>query len=131
MKITRQFTFHAAHRMRGHSKGEQLHGHTYKVEITLKGTFDDLNPKFGYLRDFSEIEKVFEEKVFNKLDHKYLNDVKGLKYTTTEELAAWIFEKMYDHFKSTLNQVTVGATPISYATVTYADLKDYKKWKRK
>ena len=48
-----------------------LYGLAFKLEIHVEG---NINPKTGFVIDFSEIEGNFEP-LKKKLDHNYLNDL--------------------------------------------------------
>ena len=42
MRLRRDFTFDAAHKLvEYHGKCERLHGHTYRLGVTLEGTPDE------------------------------------------------------------------------------------------
>lgn len=54
MLLKKEFTFDAAHRLeRYRGKCEALHGHTYRLAVTLKGHRDDDDMVF----DFTELKK--------------------------------------------------------------------------
>ena len=106
--LFKEFTFEAAHRLPyapiGH-KCHRLHGHSFRVEIYVTGEID---PHTGWILDFAEIKARFEP-LYVQLDHTYLNEVPGLENPTSENLAAWI----WDRLKSTLpglSQVIVRET---------------------
>lgn len=93
MEIFKQFTLEAAHRLLNAAPGhkcERLHGHSFRVEVRLEGPVD---PQAGWVRDFAEIEKAFRP-IFERLDHRYLNEVEGLANPTSENLARWIWERL-------------------------------------
>ncbi len=90
MLIFKEFTFEAAHRLPnappGHKCG-RLHGHSFRVELHVRGEVD---PSTGWIIDFGDIKKAFQP-VFDQLDHRYLNDIEGLSNPTSEHLARWIW----------------------------------------
>lgn len=51
-----------------------MHGHSYKLFVTVKGTpIDDLNnPKNGMVVDFGDIKKIVKEEVVGVWDHAVL-----------------------------------------------------------
>lgn len=56
MKITKRFRFEAAHRLMLHEGAcQNLHGHSYKVEVTADGAVDD---ETGMVLDFSILSKA-------------------------------------------------------------------------
>ena len=63
---TRVIEFDAAHRvMRHESKCRNLHGHRYKIELTVEGELDTL----GRVVDFGVMKEVFGGWVDQHLDH--------------------------------------------------------------
>ncbi|MBC8135591.1 MAG: 6-carboxytetrahydropterin synthase QueD [Fibrella sp.] len=93
MEIFKVFTFEAAHRLpnvpEGH-KCARLHGHSFRVEIHVRG---DVNPHTGWIMDFADVKKAFQP-IYDRLDHYYLNDIAGLENPTSENLAIWIWENL-------------------------------------
>lgn len=116
VRLTRQFTFEAAHRLphvpAGHKCG-RLHGHSYQVELVCAGEVD---PHDGWLVDFGEVREKFAP-LLDCLDHHYLNDVEGLENPTTENLAKWIWSRLKPTLPS-LTQVNIAET--STARCAYA-----------
>lgn len=89
--------FAAAHQLREIGGScEQLHGHTWKVEVFLQG--EELEEK-GILMDFRELKSIVK-KWIDKLDHHYLNDVLEGMNPTTENLARYLFEKLEESIRS-------------------------------
>jgi 6-pyruvoyltetrahydropterin/6-carboxytetrahydropterin synthase len=88
--IAKTFTFDAAHHLptmpEGH-KCRRLHGHTYRVDVVLRGKVD---AETGILLDYGQIARAWEG-FHDILDHQLLNDIPGLEVPTTENLVAWVF----------------------------------------
>lgn len=56
MSVTKEFRFEAAHRLIKHpGKCKHLHGHSYKIEVTVTGEVDD---ETGMLVDFSKLSEA-------------------------------------------------------------------------
>lgn len=94
MEIFRVFTFEAAHQLprvpSGHKCG-RLHGHSYRVEVHVRGVPDER----GWVMDFGELKRRCAS-TFEMLDHRYLNDIPGLDNPTSEVLAAWLADRLRD-----------------------------------
>jgi 6-pyruvoyltetrahydropterin/6-carboxytetrahydropterin synthase len=90
IELTQEFGFDAAHYL-GHGAVEnaRLHGHSFYVEVTLRGEPD---PKSGFLRDLGEVKAVLDS-IRERLDHRLLNEVEGLENPTLENLAQFIFAR--------------------------------------
>lgn len=57
MKITKIFTFDSSHMLDGHDgKCQNLHGHTYSLEITVAGSLIESGAKAGMVMDFSDLK---------------------------------------------------------------------------
>ncbi len=100
-------TFAAGHALRGyHGKCEHVHGHNYKVRITLAGEKLD---SIGLLFDFRNLKIVMNE-IIELLDHKYLNDLEPFREQnpSAENMAKYF----YDEFKSRLKAHTKGRVQI-------------------
>lgn len=68
----------------------RLHGHSFKVELTLSGERD---PKLGWVLDFADIEAAWQP-IHAALDHRTLNDIPGLENPTSENLAVWLWQQL-------------------------------------
>jgi len=92
--VTKAFTFDAAHNLINYKgKCEALHGHTYRLEVTVCGGPDQLEN--GLLMDFGDLKDLVNKEVLSKLDHSYLND--HFEQPSTEIVAMWIFETLKPH----------------------------------
>jgi 6-pyruvoyltetrahydropterin/6-carboxytetrahydropterin synthase len=93
MDIFRAFTIEAAHRLphvpHGH-KCARLHGHSFRIELHLRG---DVDAHAGWVMDFADVKAAFQP-TYDRLDHHYLNDIAGLDNPTSENLARWIWNEM-------------------------------------
>lgn len=102
--LTRRFAFSASHRL--HSEAldaaqntrcyglcENIHGHNYRLEVTVRGTVD---PKTGFFCNVLEMYDIVQKAVVDPCEHQYLNDVplfKGL-IVTMENLAARMWREI-------------------------------------
>ncbi len=93
MKIFKQFSIEAAHRLPNVPAGHQcarLHGHSFQIKITATG---DIGETSGWVMDFADITAAFKP-LRDQLDHYYLNDIEGLENPTSEVLAQWIWDRL-------------------------------------
>jgi len=93
MDISKTFRIEAAHRLPnvppGH-KCSRLHGHSFAIEVHVKGPVD---PVLGWVMDFADMKAAFAP-LFERLDHRYLNEVAGLENPTSENLARWVWKEL-------------------------------------
>lgn len=70
-KVTKRFQFEAAHFLPQHKgKCQNLHGHTYTLEVTFEGR---INAE-GMIIDFGELKHIVEASIIDQFDHKCLNE---------------------------------------------------------
>lgn len=85
--------FEAAHRLpnvpAGHKCG-RLHGHSFRITLIVRG---ELGADSGWVIDYSDMKKVAAP-VLDRLDHHYLNDIKGLENPTSEVIAQWTYNEL-------------------------------------
>lgn len=93
MDIFVTLTFDAAHRLpcvpQGHKCGN-LHGHTFVVEVHVRGGVDAAS---GWVMDFGDVKRMAKP-VIDRLDHAYLNDIAGLENPTSEVIARWLWREL-------------------------------------
>ncbi len=92
-KLQVEADFSSAHNLRGYKgKCEELHGHNWKVELTVGSK--DLD-KTGMVLDFKFL-KASLNKILDKLDHKYLNEIDYFKEVnpTSENIAKYIYDSL-------------------------------------
>ena len=90
IELTQEFGFDAAHYLdAGAAENRRLHGHSFYVEVTLRGEPD---PRTGFLRDLGEVRAVLDG-LREELDHRLLNEIDGLGAPTLENLSRYIFRR--------------------------------------
>ena len=88
-ELSQRFFFDAAHTLRRQIETEsskRIHGHTYHAEVTLLGNPD---PVSGMLVDLAYLRREIE-RLRDRLDHRFLDEVAGLGPATLENLCAFI-----------------------------------------
>ncbi|GMU94408.1 MAG: hypothetical protein AMXMBFR4_34660 [Candidatus Hydrogenedentota bacterium] len=91
VELIKSFQFEAAHaNPRGSDAARRLHGHSYRVEIAVRGECD---PRLAWLIDYAEISERFSP-CFNLLDHRLLNDVDGLADVSLPGVQEWIDRRL-------------------------------------
>lgn len=122
MFLCREFKFDAAHNLVNyHGKCERLHGHTYRLAVTLTGEPDGE----GMIFDFVDLKRAVNELVLSKLDHSYINDI--LPQPTAEYIARWIFKELdapLARANCGLYEVRVWETESSSVICRREDVKD-------
>ena len=92
MRITTEFHFDAAHRLPmvppGHKCG-RLHGHTYRVLVTVDGPVRG----DGFVIDFADVKAIVDP-LIKQFDHYYLNDIPGLENPTVEGQLEWLWQRI-------------------------------------
>ena len=99
-------------------KCEELHGHNFKVEVTVAAP--DLN-EWGLLIDFRVVKKWLGE-ILEEMDHKYLNELpffSGIN-PSAENIAKYISAEMEQKVKTAkVNVAQVKIWESENAAVTY------------
>ena len=72
MRVTKEVQFDLAHRIPNHKgKCRNLHGHTYKVQVTLDGIVNDEmeSPSEGMTIDFKDLKQILDKVIVEPYDH--------------------------------------------------------------
>lgn len=113
-------SFAAAHNLLNYQGDcENLHGHNWRVEVTVSTTELD---KAGLGIDFKILKKHAEE-VMDYLDHTYLNDLDAFKGVSpsSEHISRFIYDRLKEtmaEYSVTMDKVTVWESDKAYATYT-------------
>ena len=92
-QVTVEDSFAAGHSLRGYrGKCENVHGHNYKVRVTLEGPALDAT---GLLCDFKDLKEAIQSSI-RKLDHQFLNEVPPFDVLnpSAENLAKYLYEEI-------------------------------------
>ncbi|MCC8062822.1 MAG: 6-carboxytetrahydropterin synthase [Rikenellaceae bacterium] len=72
IRLTREFSFEMAHALEGYDGlCRHVHGHSYKLFVTVAGTpcDDPADPKYGMVMDFGDLKRIVNELVVDRYDH--------------------------------------------------------------
>jgi len=109
-ELTVEASFSAAHQIRGHpGPCARLHGHNYRVEVTVVGPELDAR---GLLVDFGELRAACR-RALDDLDHRFLNDLDAFRAAnpTAEALARHLHQRI-------AQELHPAAAPVRVARVT-------------
>ena len=97
-EITKAATFDAAHRLpAGGPPGSpytRLHGHSFRVEATLRG---EAKAPVGWVDDLAALDAALKAAA-GELDHSMLNDHPGLESPTLEALCLYFAGRLGPQF---------------------------------
>ena len=114
--ITVEGHFDAAHYLRNYGgKCENIHGHRFKVEVTLQVKELD---EIGLAYDFTVLKQHLKD-ILAQYDHCSLNEVPPFDSInpSSENMARTIFERLYPHLPQevALASVEIWESPQSHA----------------
>lgn len=89
--VGKEFHFDAAHFIPLHKKCGEVHGHTWKVLVEVKGEVQEN----GMVLDLNILSKIVEG-IIKTFDHKLINDVVSF-IPTCENLSDFFVSRIYVH----------------------------------
>ncbi len=91
MLVSKDFSFDSAHFLtKYYGKCEHLHGHTYKLRVTVEG---DIQSN-GLVIDFVVLKRLVKKHILDTLDHRLLNDF--IENPSAERVIVWIWRRLAD-----------------------------------
>ena len=121
-QVSVEESFSAGHALRGYKgKCENVHGHNYKVRVTLEGPELD---SIGLLYDFTHLKRVIRD-VTNRVDHKFLND--QAPFDVINPSAENLAKYFYDETTLRMSGVPAGAR-ITSITIWETDTTSATYW---
>ncbi len=123
--VAKTFRFEAAHHLPGHrGKCARLHGHSYRLEIALRGPVkhEPGTSDHGMVMDFEQLSTITRSAIIERLDHQDLNEVTVIQ-TTAENLAHWMWDTLLAAGlpSSLLYRIRLWETESSYVEITQAE----------
>src|SRR5579884_3964976 len=92
-EVSVEYSFAAGHALRNYKgKCENVHGHNYRVEITLAGPELD---SIGLLVDFVQVKDLIQT-VVDRLDHQFINDLPPFDVLnpSAENMAKYFYDEI-------------------------------------
>lgn len=116
-KIGKQFTFEAAHQLKGeiYGKCQNPHGHRYELTIEIEGEIN----QYGWICDFAELDALVHKFIIGKFDHQSLNQY--FEVPTVENIAQYVFQTLDRELNKQpyrVARVLLYETADSYADIT-------------
>ncbi len=124
--ITRKESLCIAHRLYNpnfsHQKNLEIyekctncHGHNFNLFVTIKAKIDK---ETGMVMNFKDLKQIIRKEVYDKMDHKYLNEdideFKGSLMPTAENIAVviwrWLKPKLPNLYEIRLEETENNAT---------------------
>lgn len=96
IRVTKEFHFEMAHALHNYDGlCKNIHGHSYKLLVTLRGTPipGDENTKYGMVMDFGDLKKIVNKAIIDKYDHSLVLNQKT-RHTKLNDLDN-LFGKVY------------------------------------
>ena len=121
--VTIETHFSAAHFLRNyHGRCENLHGHNWKIEVTVSS---DKLDEAGMALDFS-ILKEKTKAILEQLDHRNLNEIEPFTEInpSSENIAHFLFDLLTQNLRDhpvTLSRVTVWESQNSKASYSQTE----------
>ena len=132
-KVSKEFSFDMAHILDGHDgKCQNLHGHTYKLQVEVSGDLVAEGAKKGMVVDFTDVKRIVKAAILDPMDHAFiydttsereckiaalLNELNSKTFgipmrTTAEEMARFMFNCLKD--KLPISAIRLWETPTSF-----------------
>lgn len=122
MQIRKHFRFEAAHVLPFHpGKCARMHGHSYRLEVAIRGPIRSEGPARGMIEDFDTIKQIVRREVVDVLDHQTLNDF--IENPTAEHIVLWIWKRVAAHLPG-LDELVLWETANSCAVLAAADFHE-------
>ncbi|MGB8910460.1 MAG: 6-carboxytetrahydropterin synthase [Candidatus Cybelea sp.] len=118
--MRKRFRFEAAHTLPFHpGKCARMHGHSYRLEVAVRGPLRSRGPARGMIEDFDRIERVVNDRVLQLLDHQNLNEF--IENPTVENIVLWIWKRLAGKLLN-LDELVLWETSTACAVLRRSDL---------
>ena len=90
LTVTKEITFDCAHMLSGHEGlCQNLHGHTYKVLVTVGGQQLTDGPSKGMIIDFKHLKYAIEVAILDNFDHAIIFSGREYRNDAEQALYEW------------------------------------------
>ncbi|OOF65775.1 6-carboxytetrahydropterin synthase QueD [Rodentibacter sp. Ppn85] len=134
-KISKEFSFDMAHLLDNHDgKCQNLHGHTYKLQVEISKDLVNYGEKKSMVMDFSDLKNTVKKAILDPMDHAFIYDQTSKREskiaallqelnsktfavpfrTTAEEMARFIFNRLKYDEKLAISAIRLWETPTSF-----------------
>jgi len=116
-------TFAAGHALRGYKgKCENVHGHNYRVRVTLEG--DSLD-SIGLLYDFIHLKQMIKD-VIQTLDHRFMNEIPPFDTInpSAENIAKYFYQQAAQKLPKAANGARLASVTVWESDTTYAAYRE-------
>jgi 6-pyruvoyltetrahydropterin/6-carboxytetrahydropterin synthase len=138
VEVTKEFSFDMAHMLDGHDGlCSNVHGHGYRLFVTIRGELIDYGSSDGMVIDFSDLKSLVK-KVICDFDHAFVYDTnnsneceigeflsnRGMKVTefdgrtTCENMSKYFYNEIAAYINTStifIEEIVLYETPTSYA----------------
>lgn len=96
-----------------------MHGHSYRLEVALKGMLRSRGPARGMIEDFDRVERIVDDRVLKLLDHAHLNEF--IENPTVENIVLWIWKRLQTKLPA-LDELVLWETATACAVLRRTDI---------
>ncbi|WP_416189924.1 6-carboxytetrahydropterin synthase QueD [Neisseria sp. CCUG17229] len=109
MKITKIFSFDSSHMLDGHDgKCQNLHGHTYKLEITVSDGLIQGGAKDGMVMDFTDLKAIVKQEIIDPFDHAFIYDGSNARESQIAALLdGWNMKTLRLNYRTTAENMSM------------------------
>jgi 6-pyruvoyltetrahydropterin/6-carboxytetrahydropterin synthase len=119
MQVRKHFRFEAAHALPHHpGRCGRLHGHSYRLEVAVRGPLQSEGAARGMIADFDTIKQIVRAEAVDVLDHQNLNDF--IENPTAEHIVMWLWRRIESKLDG-LEELVLWETATSCAVLRRSD----------
>jgi len=120
-KISKEFSFDMAHLLDGHDgKCQNLHGHTYKLQVEISGDLYESGAKKAMVIDFSDLKSIVKKTILDPMDHAFIYNQTSERESQIAALLqelnskTFIFNRLKHDEQLAISAIRLWETPTSF-----------------